>query len=65
MKETKHTFIPLSCSLNHEGGKNKKKKKKSGGFSPLVYSQNGSISRVSLEHGTYLSPHHIVGFYLS
>jgi hypothetical protein len=41
------------------------KKKKSGGFSPLVYSQKGSISRITLEHGTYLSTHHTVGFYLA
>jgi hypothetical protein len=32
MNETKHTFIPLSHSLNHEGGKKYKNKKSGGGF---------------------------------
>jgi hypothetical protein len=39
----------------------KNTKKKSGGFSPLVYFQNGSISQITLEHGTCQSPHHPVG----
>jgi hypothetical protein len=48
MKETDHACVILSCSLNHEG--DEKYKKKSGGFSPLVYSQNGILTRVTLEH---------------
>jgi hypothetical protein len=43
----------------------KNKNKKRGVFPPLVYSQNDNISRASLEHGTYLSPHNTFGFYIS
>jgi hypothetical protein len=53
----------FSLSLNHEGYE-KYKKKEWGIFSPLIYSQNGSVWKATLKHGSRLSPHHTIGFYL-